>query len=279
MAFFLTTALITGGTALLGGAMAANASKQASDAQVAASNKAAGIQKESSDAQLALQEKMFNKQNELQEPFRQTGITAQNQLKTLLGLGGDTTAAGYGSAARAFAPSDLVMDPSYAFRLKQGVDALDASAAARGGFFSGNAGRALVNYGQNLGSEEYNNAFNRYNTNRTNMLAPLQSLAGQGQTASTTMSNAAGNNAAAGSGTLSNYGTNAANLAVNAGNAVGTGYINQSNAWNSALNNIGSAAGQYSTGMARYGGYGGYQPYNNYASNGVPMPYSRPSDL
>jgi hypothetical protein len=145
---------------------------------------------------------------------------------------------------------------------------------------SGNAGRALVDYGQAAGSQEYQNAFNRYNTNRASILNPLQSLAGQGQSSSNTMGAAAGANATAGSNTLQNYGTNAGGLMVNAGNAQASGYLGQANSWNQALNN---AAGGYQNYtlmnnlFGSNGGAGGYQPFNNYASNGVPMPYSRPA--
>ena len=279
---FITAALISGGAALLGGALASNAQGQAARTQADAANNAAALQKSTADQQLALQEKMFNTQNALQEPFRQAGLSGQNRLLDLLGLSGNTTAAGYGTAAQNFTPSDLTSDPGYQFRLSEGLKALDASAASRGGLLSGNAGRALVDYGQASGSQEYQNAFNRYNTNRANILNPLQSLAGQGQSSSNTMGNAAANNAAAGSGTLQNYGTNAGNMMVNAGNAQASGYLGQANSWNSALNN--AASGYQNSVMMNNlfgsnGGAGGYQPYNNYSSNGIPMPYSRPSDL
>jgi hypothetical protein len=79
-------AAITATAAIGGGVIASNASKKASKAQVQASQ----------DANAA-QERMFQKQMELQEPFRQGGMTAQNEILQLLGIGGDKTAAGYGS--------------------------------------------------------------------------------------------------------------------------------------------------------------------------------------
>ena len=275
MAFFLTAAVVSAGASLIGGAMAANASKQASDAQVAAADKATGIQKNISDEQLALQKDMFNKQIELQEPFRQAGLTGQNKLLDVLGLSGNTGAANYGIANRNFEPSDVTTDPGYAFRLSQGLKGLDAQAAANGGLISGRALKAATEYGQELGSQEYQNAYNRYQTNRNNLLAPLQSLAGVAQTASTNMGNAAGNNASAGTGTLLNYGNNASNLAMNAGNATAAGYINQSNAWNSALNGVGNAFGNYATGMARYGNYGGGYGTNYPNQYAMPGMYGR----
>ena len=257
---FITAALISGGAALLGGALASNAQGKAAEAQQSSAAK-----------QLALQKEMFNKQIELQAPFRQAGLIGQNRLLDLLGLSGNTTAAGYGTAAQNFTPSDLTSDPGYQFRLSEGLKALDASAASRGGLLSGNAGRALVDYGQASGSQEYQNAFNRYQTNRANLLNPLQSLAGQAQSSANTLGGAAQNYASTGTGSMQ-YG----------GNAAASGYLGQANSWNSALNNAASGYQNYATMNNLFGsngGAGGYQPYNNYASNGVPMPYSRPSDL
>lgn len=56
---------------------------------------------------------------------------------------------------------DPSTDPGYQFRLQQGVDALEGSAAASGGLFSGQTGKDITGYAQNLASQEYQNAFNR----------------------------------------------------------------------------------------------------------------------
>lgn len=74
----------------------------------------------------------------------------------------------------------ITSDPSYQWRLGQGLEALENSAAARGGLLSGNTGRALQDYGQNAASQEYQNEFSRW----------LQRL-GIGQNASANMSNLA----------------------------------------------------------------------------------------
>jgi len=59
-------------------------------------------------------------------------------------------------------PEEMVMqDPSYLWRRDQGRKAVEGSAAARGGLFSGNALKALDDYGQNTGLSEYTNIFNR----------------------------------------------------------------------------------------------------------------------
>lgn len=78
---------------------------------------------------------------------------------------------GYDEALPEFsAPTadSMTMDPSYQFRLSQGQQALENSAAARGGLLSGNTGRALQDYGQGAASQEYGNIWDRamqdYNT-------------------------------------------------------------------------------------------------------------------
>jgi hypothetical protein len=144
-------AAITGVTAIAGGAIASKASKKASRAQIEASEKAD-----------AAQERMFQKQMELQEPFRQGGLTAQDQIMQLLGIGGDKNAQGYGSMAKAFGTEQFQQDPGYAFRQAEGMKALERSAAARGNLLSGSTLKGVQRFGQDLASQEYQNAFNRF---------------------------------------------------------------------------------------------------------------------
>lgn len=202
-------ALAIGGSALLG----AKASKSAASTQAAATDRAGEIQRE-----------MFQEQNRLQEPFRQGGMAAQNKLLTYFGLPGGTEGADYGKYARDFGMADFTADPGYGFRLAEGQKALDRQAAARGGLISGGALKAATRYGQDMASNEFTNAFNRYQTNRANQLQPLQSLMGAGQTSANTMGNAA-----------ANYGTNAGNLVTSGGAARASGYVGGANALTSGL--------------------------------------------
>lgn len=190
-------------------------------------NKAAKAQKKAAASAQASQERMFNKQVELQEPFRQAGMTAQQQIMQLLGIGGDKTAADYGSLAKSFGTEQFQADPGYAFRQAEGQKALERSAAARGGLLSGSALKGIERFGQDLASQEYTNAFNRYQTERAARLNPLQSLMGSGQSAANTLTSAA-----------SNYGQQSAQNAYNAGAARASGYTNAANAINSATGTI-----------------------------------------
>ena len=144
------------GSALLG----ASASRSAASTQASAANRAADLQMQ-----------QFERQVELQEPWRQAGITALNKLTPLA------------TEYTPFGMQQFQQDPGYAFRMQEGMKALERSAAARGGLLSGGMLRGAQQYGQGLASQEYMNAFNRYQAERNARLNPLQSLAGVGQTA------------------------------------------------------------------------------------------------
>lgn len=210
-----------------------------------AANKAANAQTDAANQANATQLHMFNTQNELNAPFREIGLAGQNELARRLGLSGDRSSAGYGSLMQDFGASDFQADPGYAFRLKEGQRALEQSAAARGGLLSGNTGKALAKYGQEAGSQEYQNAFNRYQVNRGNKLNALQSIGGMGQSASNQMAGAA-----------QNYGQSVGQNQLQAGNARASGYMGTANALTNSLNSGLNYYGQRQMANA-LGGYGG----------------------
>lgn len=200
-----TIAAVTVGSSLIG----ANASRSAASTQANAAAQA-------SDAQRA----MFERQVELQEPFRQAGLKGQNRLLELLGLGEDKAAPGYGKYATAeFGMDQFKADPGYAFRMSEGMKALERSAAARGGLLSGATLKGTQRYGQDLASQEYQNAFNRYQAERVGTLNPYQALAGTAQTSANVLTNAAGN-----------LGGQLGSNIIGAGNAQAAGQIGQANA-------------------------------------------------
>jgi len=233
MSGWVAGAVVVGSVA--GGMISAGAAEDAAQTQADAANRAAD-----------LQYKQFKEQQATQKPFLEAGYKGENRLLDLLGLSGNTGAAGYGSAAKNFSMSDFEQDPGYAFRMSEGLKALDRTAAARGGMLSGAALRGATRYGQDMASQEYQNAYNRYNTNRANMLNPLQSLAGQGQTTANTLGTAG-----------QNYATNAGNAYMNAGNAAASGYVGSANAWNNALSGAANAYNKYAAGQQANGGVSG----------------------
>ena len=172
----------------------------------------------SSAESLALQRQMFEKQLELQEPWRQAGVGALNKLIPL------------SSEYQPFGMKQFQQDPGYAFRMSEGMKALDRSAAARGGLLSGATLKGAQRFGQGLGSEEYQNAFSRYQTERQARLGPLQSLAGLGQTSAQSLGGAAGQYGTNAADTIMTRGANQANAALQMGNIRSSQYAGYGNA-------------------------------------------------
>jgi len=200
---------------------------------------------------LKFAEGIYTQQRSDYQPYRESGVAATNQLNTLLGIGGDTGAANYGKYSTAdFTPADFAAgkDPGYGFRMSEGLKAVDRQAAARGGLISGNALKASQAFGQDMASQEYQNAFNRYQTSRGNTLSPFASLSSQGLNASSLTSQAGAQYGAAGQQAYGDYGTSLNNRQA------------------SSLGSLG-AASQGISGM--YGNYGNAAAtaYGNYATN------------
>jgi len=187
------------GSAVLGAA----SSRSAAKTQANAAGQAADLQRE-----------QFDRQMELQAPFREVGLRALNKLEGA-------------SEYTPFGMDQFQADPGYGFRFAQGQKALERSAAARGGLISGNTGGALQQFGQGLASQEYQNAFNRYQAERQARLGPLQSLAGVGQTS------------------INALGQAGQNYASGMGEALGAGAQARASGYMGTANAIGGGIGQY----------------------------------
>jgi hypothetical protein len=201
---------------------------KASKTQSQAATQAADVQKQVADQQTALQREMFQQTREDQAPYRQAGYNALAEMQRT---------AGNVPGAFSFTNQEMYQDPGYAFRLSEGQKALDRSAAARGGLISGGALKAATRFGQDMGSQEYQNAYNRaltgYNTGvaSENQLYNRQAgLAGIGQT-SANVTNQAGQNYATGvNNALGAYGSNVGNLMTGGAAANAAGQVGMTNA-------------------------------------------------
>jgi hypothetical protein len=227
------------GSAILGaGALGAGAS-------IYGSSQAAKAQKDAANQANATQLQMYNQQRADLAPYSEAGVEGMNALRSYLGVGGDTSAANYGGYNQRFGMDQFTADPGYAFRLSEGMKGLNANAAARGGLISGAALKAATNYGQQAGSQEYTNAFNRFMQQKEAERTGYSDLSRIGQAA------AAGTAAAAGQ-----YGTAAAQNISNAGQAEASGYMGMATGLNNAIN---QGVSQYQTNqlLSRMGGLGG----------------------
>lgn len=157
------------------------------------------------------------------QPASSTGATYTNGTAP---ANGTAPTSGFGSWMEDFGANNLYDDPGYQFRINEANKALQRSAAAKGNLLSGGMLKELSDLNQNLASQEYGNAWNRYQTNRGNKFNMLSTVAGLGQ-------NTAGTLGGYGLNTAANMGNNWANM----GNAQAASALAQSNAWTGGINN------------------------------------------
>jgi len=187
-----------------------------------AASKAANAQAAAADRATQLQREQFDRQVELQAPFRDVGVRALPELEAA-------------SRYTPFSMEQFRADPGYGFRLSEGQKALDRQAAARSGLISGGALKAAQRYGQEMGSAEYLNAFNRYQAENMARLNPLQSLVGVGQTAVGQLGSAGQTMTAGSTGALGAYGAGASEAMGAAAQARASGYMGGANALSQGL--------------------------------------------
>ena len=188
--------------------------------------KAAKTQAASADRASAIQQANFEQTRKDLMPYKQAGDTSLNQLM------GQMAPDGYFN--QTYTGQDIYSDPSYQFRLQQGQDAIQSSAAAQGGLLSGATLKALQGYGQDMASQEYSNAYNRFNADQTNRYNRLSNLVGIGQNAAAQVGNAGAQTAQA-----------IANNTMAGANALAAGQIGSANAWTNGVQQLGSLATAY----------------------------------
>ena len=221
---------------------------------------AANTSAAANDRALALQQRMYEEGVARQQPRLTAGNNALAQRQS---------GAFAQPAAFKFGAGDYQADPGYAFRLAEGQKALDRQAAARGGLMSGGALKAAQRYGQDMGSQEFGNAYQRavnaYNADvaRSNTgYNRLAGLADVGQTAGTQIGTAG-----------QNYATNAGNLMIGQGDVQGNAMLASERARQSAYGNIGKAFGSGGFDSLVSGFYGPSQ-YNQRMGVNFTDPYT-----
>ena len=223
----------------IGGAIEGDdASSNAADAQVRATDRASDQTLQATRESNQLIKDQYNQNRADQAPYREVGQGALYNLRDLTQPGGQL--------ARNFSMGDFSADPGYQFRLQQGEQALNRGAAAAGRFDSGRALKDLISFNSGNASQEYGNAYNRFNNDNTTRYNRLASLAGVGQQA-TNQTGAFGQSYA---NSVAGNNINAAGVVgsntIGAGNARASGYIGSANAVNNGISN---AFNQYQSGQ------------------------------
>lgn len=190
-----------------------------SNKQAKAAGKAADQQLEATKYASDIQKEMFNETRKDQQPYMQAGSDA---LKQLMGGMGQN-----GQFMQTYKGQDIYDDPSYTFRLQQGQDSIQSGAAAQGGLLSGATQKALAGYGQDMASQEFSNAYSRFNADQSNQYNRLSNLVGMGQSAAAGVGNAG-----------MQTGQAMANNAMSGANAQAAGTIAKGNTTSSNFQNL-----------------------------------------
>lgn len=209
-------------------------------ASIYSANKAAGATKAAANSSIGEQQREYDQARADNAPARTTGVSALGQIAKLYGLdytdeNGNTVK---GSGKADF--SGFSTSPDFQFNLGQGQDAINRSAAAKGGLLSGAAVKAGQTYASGLASNQFNS-----------FVGNLEGVAGAGQ-AATNATTAAGTNMA----------NNNSSAIMGAGNARASAYMD-----------TGQTIGNTANGLA--GNYLMYK-YLNPGSAATAQPFTSP---
>jgi hypothetical protein len=150
----------------------------------------------------AVQQGIYNQQQANLAPYNAAGVQALGQIQ-----------ANMPTYNKPFSMTDFTQnDPGYQFRLEQGQNATDRAAANSGGVGGASYLRDLGSYSQGFASNEYQNAFQRYQEQIQNSYSRLAGVAGIGQSGAQTQAQ---------TGTTAGQGIGASTAATGAAQAAG----------------------------------------------------------
>ena len=183
------------------------------------------------DAAIAEQRRQYDQTRADNAPFLASGTAANTRLRSLMGLGDDTSAAGFGSLNNKFGIADFNADPvtqlGYQSGLDLGTRGINAKAAANGGRDNGAVLKQLTRFGTDYTNSQADASRNRFLGDQSTIYNRLAGISGTGQTA-------ANADAAAGASSANSI----SSLLSAQGNANGAASIARGNAWQSGLQNI-----------------------------------------
>jgi hypothetical protein len=245
-----TAAIIGLGAAgsIAGSVINANAAGSAADKQVTADTAALDFQKQ-----------QWTTQQANMAPWLQAGTTSLGSI--MQGFSNGTYGPGSIPAFKAPTAAEAAATPGEQFILSQGSKAITNAGSALGNTMSGGTLKALTDYGSNVGStyyqQAYNNALSGYQAQlagQTQSFNQLASIAGTGQTAATTLGNQ-------GQAAATNVGTIMNNIGgAQAGGTLGTAQAISSGlggASNSVMNGLTLSQYLKTNGIGAGGGSGG----------------------
>lgn len=188
----------------------------------------------------------------------------------------NTGTGAFGSLTKPFTAADMQVDPGYQFRLSQGNTAINNAQAARGNLYSGAALKEADAYNSGQAAQQYNTAYDQYNTNQNNLYNRLAGISNSGfgaTNAGVTSNTNAGNTLA---GIAGQAGNAAANSAINTGNIYTQGISSLLGGGKSSYGsggNSGVGAGTYLSNIFSTGNSSGIPDGGFSGATGIPFAY------
>ena len=187
-------ALAGGASQLLGGLLGGRSARRAAAQQARAAEAAAQAQLQAAREAQELTRDVYRQNVGLiggatqraearQEPYAEAGRMALANLMS--GFGGLSPVEMQGKFTEEFTGQDIYQDPSYKFRLEEGLRALRAQQAAGGNRMGSQAMKDITQYAQQAASQEYGSAYDRFMRNREALYNRLAGITSAGQTAAT----------------------------------------------------------------------------------------------
>lgn len=194
--------------------------------QKKAANKAAAAQQQGVAEARAYSEEAANQSAEILDPLASLAVPSLKQTQDTSAQYRKLGDEGITALKAQQSPLNVAqfLDPSTAYQLKAGQDAVQSSAAARGGLLSGATLQSLQKSAQGIASTNYNNAVQQATANRAQQLGIADGLQQYGTNATNINKslldigiNATGQQA----NIIAGQGSNNANLSMTSGNIAG----------------------------------------------------------
>lgn len=178
-------------------------------------NNAASQQQSAAENAAQVQQNIYNQTLQNTQPYMEAGRTALGQIG---GMGDYFN--------HQFNAADLRngLSPNYEFMLGQGLRQVGNAANTSGSRLGGNSLAGLTRYAEDYAGNAYQQAFNNFNTQRSDIFNRLSSIAGLGENAAVQAGNTGGQ-----------AGSNIANTMLGGANAGAAGTIGTANAVSNGL--------------------------------------------
>lgn len=241
---------------IFSGLFGSSSASKAAQQQIAAENQAAGTIRDTAGQAVGEQQNILGQNQANYAPYLGAGATATGLLSEMTGTPGQGLLTPWTNTFTAPTAKEVMGDPQTQAQLQLGEQALQNSAAARGGLLSGGTLADMNAYAQQVASQnyqqhfnnaltQYNSAYNTFQNNQNNTYNRLFGLSNQGLSATGQMGNLNQMGAANIGNILTGEGSNLASLYGQRGAAQAAGTLGVGSSLSTMFGNLSNTAAQY----------------------------------